>query len=130
MSNVGVSVVPAGVVDTPDRLIHDCHKSELTRYHQRDNGTKILEQKHHTHPSDNSAGEEQSERDIDIPACIFVMKHEEHELEGNISAAPRSPQQEGPQLWQRRGRFLVWPAHLGDHFDRILSESGSSTAQE
>jgi hypothetical protein len=24
-----------------------------------------------------------------------------------------------PQLWQKRGRFLIWPAHLGDRFDSL-----------
>jgi hypothetical protein len=24
-------------------------------------------------------------------------------------------------VWQRRGRFLIWPAHLGDHLDGIPS---------
>jgi hypothetical protein len=83
----------------------------------------------HIHPSDNSTDEERCEEGFDVPTCIFITNNQEdHEdISVQTAAALRSPQkQDDKPLWQKRGRFLIWPAHLGDHFDHVLLISNQS----
>ena len=122
MNNDGVSsILLPTVSETPVLLIGE--QEELAQRHScpKTRDEEHQQQKRDTHQSDDSTGDERSDRVCDIPACIFVTEQEQVE-EIVLPAVPRSPQQqEDPPLWQKRGRFLIWPAHLGDHFDCVLS---------
>ncbi|KAI2498427.1 hypothetical protein MHU86_16068 [Fragilaria crotonensis] len=112
-------MVPSGI-ETPVLMNND---KELDDIHSRNVEEQPQHEEPHTLPSDNSTDEEQSERGFDVPKCIFITTEQEEieDISVHLAAAPRSPQkQDDKPLWQKRGRFLIWLAHLGDHFDHVL----------
>lgn len=115
------------VIDVPGG-VHDQYRSSE---HNRNRSTQLPSTSHES--NDTSHEYNNNLNDSSFKEMFSMEDNDEGDPRDSpppklTNAPPRSPavvkpllrsQGSNQQVWQKRGRFLVWPAHLGEQFELI-----------